>query len=264
MMFHHTVLTPHLTRIEVPGDVYVHLVHGAERALLIDTGLGRGSLKAYAETLTDLPYTVILTHGHVDHAGGAGEFSEVGLHPADRDIALIQTKKDVRAGYLGSDEDLIDPPADDVFRTLMPGMVFDLGEERARIFALAGHTPGSVAVLLENERIMITGDALNSAAYLQLDHSLPLSEYRENLIAFREETEGLFDTLLYSHPHNKGGKEIVDQMIGLCEEIVTGITVGTRRPDVIGPNTYEAYPSGPDQMRLDGISANLMYNPDNL
>ena len=263
-MFKDTVLTPHLTRIEVPGDVYVYLAHGTERAVLIDTGLGKGSLKAHIAELTDLPYTVILTHGHVDHAGGAGEFPEVLLHPADREIARMHTQKAVRAGYLGSADGLIDPPAEDVFRDLLPGMTFDLGDETLKIFALAGHTPGSVAVLLENERIMITGDALNSAAYLQLEHSLPLSQYRRSLITFREETDALYDTLLYSHPHNKGSKEIVSQMIALCEEILSGQTVGTRRPDVVGPNTYEAYPSGPDQMRLDGVLANLMYDPNNL
>ena len=266
MTFIDTVLTDRLTRIEVPGNVFVYLVHGTDRALLIDTGLGTGGLKEHVETLTSLPYTVILTHGHVDHAGGAGEFTEVFLHPQDRRIAAEHTVKAVRLNYLGwSDEALlIDPPADSIFRDLKAGMCFDLGGETVEIFALSGHTPGSAAVLLKHERIMITGDALNSAAYLQLDHSLPLVQYRNSLLQFKKETDGLYDTILYSHPHNKGGKEILPQMIDLCDEILSGKTVGRRRPDVIGPNTFEAYPSGEDQMRLDGVLANLMYNPEHL
>ena len=242
MTFIDTELTEHLIRIEVPGNVFAYLAHGNTGAVLIDTGLGTGGLKAHTEALTPLPYTVVLTHGHVDHAGGAGEFSEVFLHPLDRRIAAEQTVKAVRLNYLGwTDEaQLIDPPADSIWKDLKDGMTFDLGGEVLEIIPLAGHTPGSVAVLLRNDRVMITGDALNSAAYLQLDHSLPLKQYRDNLIAFKKRTEGRYDALLYSHPHNKGGKEILPQMIALCDEIISGKTSGRRRPDVIGPNTYEA------------------------
>ncbi|MBE6117385.1 MAG: MBL fold metallo-hydrolase [Erysipelotrichaceae bacterium] len=269
MDFIDTVLTDHLIRIEVPGNVFVYLAQGENRAVLIDTGLGTHGLKEHIQSLTALPYTVVLTHGHVDHAGGAGEFPEVYLNAKDIPIAKDHTRKTVRLGYFGpesgfSEENLVDSPEDDVWKVLEDGTQFDLGGETLEIIPLPGHTPGSVAVLLQNDRIMITGDAMNSAAYLQLDHSLPLKQYRDSLIAFKERTDGTYDTLLYSHPHNKGGREILPQMISLCEEILTGRTVGKRRPDVIGPNTYEAYPSGEDQMRLDGMLANLMYNPDNL
>ncbi len=265
--FTDTVLNEHVIRIEVPGDVYVYLIKGEKSALLADTGLGAGSLKEHIEELTCLPYEVVLTHGHVDHAGGAGEFPAVRLCAADRAIAEAQTQKDVRLGYLGGGytyEDLIDPPAPDVFRDLAAGEVFDLGGIHAEIFALPGHTPGSVCILIQEERMILLGDACNSAAYLQLDHSLPLHVYRENLIRFMQETDRLYDTPLYSHPHNRGGKEILPQMADLCTEIIEGKVSGMRRPDVIGPNTYEAYPSGADQMRTDGMLANLMFNPDNL
>ena len=64
-------ISDHVTRITNPSVVYSYLVEGDERAVLLDTGCGLGDLKAYVESLTDKPYEVVLTHGHVDHAGGA-------------------------------------------------------------------------------------------------------------------------------------------------------------------------------------------------
>ena len=42
----------------------IFLLVGTERALLIDTGIGVGDLKAAVEKITDKPVTVVITHGH--------------------------------------------------------------------------------------------------------------------------------------------------------------------------------------------------------
>ncbi|MFJ5760653.1 MBL fold metallo-hydrolase [Neobacillus sp. NPDC093182] len=57
-----------------PTGELMYLVEGTVRAALIDTGTGVGDLKAYIDNLTDKPYFVMLTHGHVDHAMGAPAF----------------------------------------------------------------------------------------------------------------------------------------------------------------------------------------------
>ena len=56
------------------------LVEGSEKALLIDTLVGVGSLKAYVRELTDLPVQVVNTHGHLDHCGGNFELSAPSGH----------------------------------------------------------------------------------------------------------------------------------------------------------------------------------------
>ena len=61
----------------------MYLVEGDKKAALIDTGSGLGSLKPVVERLTDKPVTVLLTHGHVDHAMGAAEFSDVYMSRKD-------------------------------------------------------------------------------------------------------------------------------------------------------------------------------------
>ena len=47
-----------------------YLIEGEDYALLIDSILGMGNLKAFCETLTDKPIRVANTHSHSDHVGG--------------------------------------------------------------------------------------------------------------------------------------------------------------------------------------------------
>ncbi|QNK39100.1 MBL fold metallo-hydrolase [Caproicibacter fermentans] len=88
IVFKQEQVTPAIRRIRGAGDVCMHLVEGRRRAALIDTGYGLGDLKGYIESLTDKPYDVLITHGHVDHAGGVGQFEKVYMNHAD--IPLYQ------------------------------------------------------------------------------------------------------------------------------------------------------------------------------
>ena len=55
------------------------LLTGGTRALLVDAGYGVEDVSAFVHTLTDLPVTLWLTHGHFDHAPGARWFTDVRL-----------------------------------------------------------------------------------------------------------------------------------------------------------------------------------------
>ena len=72
-----------VTRIAGLGGEQCYLVEGSEKALLIDGLAGVGSLKAFVRELTDLPVTLVNTHGHVDHIGADFEYGEVYIDPAD-------------------------------------------------------------------------------------------------------------------------------------------------------------------------------------
>ncbi|MBQ1509238.1 MAG: MBL fold metallo-hydrolase, partial [Erysipelotrichaceae bacterium] len=162
-------ISDHITRITLPGDVFAYLAEGRDRAALIDTGFGIGSLKAYVEeVLQGKPYIVLLTHGHLDHAGGASEFEEVYMDPADLELARKHTEKQIRKDFLKQevrDEDLAEPKKDG-YLPLSDGQVFDLGGETLKIVSLHGHTRGSVGVLFEKERILLAGDACCSFTLL--------------------------------------------------------------------------------------------------
>lgn len=96
----HEKITPSTTKITNMGDVFCFLVEGNDSAVLIDTGTGAGNLKDYVERLTAKPVSVLLTHGHCDHAGGAGPFETVYLNQADWELASGHAGIEMRKSYL--------------------------------------------------------------------------------------------------------------------------------------------------------------------
>lgn len=256
-------LNEYVTRILCPGNVYVYLVEGKRSAALIDTGCGVGSLKQYVESITRLPYVVLLTHGHVDHAGGAGEFEQVYLNEKDFEVAKEHMSIEMRESYINNPSiaksEFILPLEMEKFEPLQEEQSFDLGGVTVTMLDLAGHTPGSMCALVNEARSVLLGDACNSLGFLQLPHSMSVSEYHESLIAFAKHLNR-FDHVWYSHPHNFGGKEIIEETIALCEEIISGKRVGIRQnEDKWGGMPFLAKPKDAHDRPLDGSFSNFLY-----
>ena len=70
-------INPCLVRITDVADTHFYLIRGDRKAALLDTGVGCGDLRSLVERLTDKPLIVLITHGHIDHAMGAGQFENV-------------------------------------------------------------------------------------------------------------------------------------------------------------------------------------------
>ena len=79
-------INDHIEQILGQGGELAYLIKGENRAVLIDGLEGAGSLKAFVRELTDLPVTLILTHGHLDHIGAAFEYRECMIHPDDMEL----------------------------------------------------------------------------------------------------------------------------------------------------------------------------------
>ncbi len=264
-------ITGRLTRIRMPGAVFAYLVTGSERAAVIDTGCGLGPFRRYVEEqLGGKPYELILTHGHVDHAGGASEFDRVWLNERDWKIAAEHTEKGMRANYLKrsfpelTEEDMPEAKKDG-YLPLAYGQTFDLGDETLEIVCLGGHTPGSVGILFREDRILLAGDACCSFTLMfGGDASLKVPEYRDNLQAAWDRYSSSFDRMIYSHPHNYGGPEVLTQMIELCGDILAGKDDRVERPGRGGTVSYVAKAVDEKNCRLDGKIANLLYTSDSL
>lgn len=210
-----TQLLPHLYLIDDAGDSTVYLVLGREKAMVIDTACGREDLHAIVRTLTDLPLVVVNTHGHCDHIGCNPYFEEAWLHPADRDLAARHfTFYEKEYAALG----LTPCP----FRWLSIGQVFDLGGLTLEVVALPGHTAGSIGLLDRQDRLLFSGDAINTGPWMQLDESLPIADLRQMLLTLKAQHGGDFDRILHGHAKGFANADLVDMLLRGCDELLSG------------------------------------------
>lgn len=156
-------------------DSWLYL--GSERAVLIDCLQSVQCFLPIVRGETDLPLSVLLTHGHPDHAGrSTQEFLDAGipvfLEP--RDFGILER---------GIDREKILP--------IREGQRFSLGGRTLTAWSCPGHTPGSMIFADTASGIAFTGDAIGSGTiWLFLPTSLPLGICRESFGKTRDRFAG--------------------------------------------------------------------------
>lgn len=210
-----------------------YLLTGTEKALLIDTGTGLGDLAGLVRELTDLPVTVIATHAHLDHVGGAGQFDQVFVH--QRDITRFERfmrTRPMRKVFIRtlsnlpgiSPGDVMKDPHKPSFIPIEDGHVFSLGERNIRVLHTPGHTKGSIVLIDDKEKLLFTGDNINVSLFMFMPDSVSIEEWQEGARAILElakthtaycghlpgrqpleqlhETYAIADTIIRKHPKN--------------------------------------------------------------
>ena len=168
----------------IEGDVInCYLLLGSERALLIDTGNGMGSIGSVAAEITDLPVTVALTHRHCDHAGGRGWFNTPAhVHEADMCLssALFSTRiaSRVISAKWTTAKDFPKQPYSAGYTAMTDGAVFDLGGRVISVLHVPGHTRGSVVYLDDLHKFMFVGDNLSHCdLWMHLPGAVSIEEW---------------------------------------------------------------------------------------
>lgn len=222
------------------------LLIGEEKAVLIDTGTGIFNLPELLARLTDKPITVVLTHGHVDHAGAIGWFDKIYLHPDDYAMAS-SIPFEQRKGYAGMLS--MNPAApvtqDDTVRfdklpemfPLKEGDVIDLGGRKLVVYETPGHTSGGLSFLDVKERIFYTGDACNVNTLVLPFGGLSPKQNVETLLTTAEKIDSLspfYDRNYNGHIGYGGSASCIPQpvsvasdMVILCRDILSGKEKGT-------------------------------------
>ena len=269
LIFKSEKVTDRITRIFAFNTELMYLVEGSRRAVLIDTGSGFGSLKSCVDRLTDKPVTVLLTHGHTDHALGAAEFDEVYINRADEKAYNIHSDKALRkkAGEMWpelfqlSESEIVPAAEFKSFKAMQPGDVFDLGGISVEIFGCAGHTVGSVVMLIPEERMLLLGDACNYMTFLFDELSTDVYTFKQNLLKLDTETKDRYDTVLLSHGDGLGVPDMIADVLAVCDDILEGRTDDTPF-EFLGSRALLAKTIGPDMKRLDGGCGNIVYRKD--
>ena len=173
-------------RIDECGRDNCYLLLGDSRALLIDSSIGTGDLKAVVGSITDLPVTVAATHAHGDHTGGACQFGSVYVHKAECSLKFkLLNLKRVRADLISNKMKSLGVTNKDVrgnvFKTkwipFEGGQTFELGNRLIRAVHTPGHSPGGVVFLDEGEKKMFTGDNVCAVLLMKVIFSKSLEEW---------------------------------------------------------------------------------------
>ncbi len=172
----------------------VYLVIGEKKACLIDTAYGLTDLKALVSEYTDLPVTVVNTHGHIDHVLGDHWFEDVYLHHSDKAMYDEITEEfsqmikepwvlDFYGDFIkGLDVDSVNFP---VPKDITEGDVIDLGGKTLEIYEMPGHTEGSIIVVDRADKICFSGDSIIENLWLFLEESTEPAVYLDSLKRIR-------------------------------------------------------------------------------
>ena len=130
----------------------------SNKCAIVDPGGDIEILLEIAKNNNLIPEKILLTHGHIDHAGGATELSEIlkveihGPHIEDKFLLDGLQEQGQMFGLPSKDcqPDL----------WLNEGDVVEIGEEKLDVYFCPGHTPGHIIFYNKENKLAIVGDVL--------------------------------------------------------------------------------------------------------
>lgn len=222
------------------GSMYLYLLEGEDYALLIDTAYGLGDLRSFVSKLTDKPIIVVNTHGHLDHAGGNGQWEKVFMHKN----AVIDHQT-----FEGGPCDISKLPHPDYEKVFIEeGYVFDLGGRKIEVIDISSHSNGSLSFIDESRKLIYAGDEIESTQVLMYEivesgtynFGDRIKKHISNMKKLKKNSDK-FDFLCPAHNGAPISKKYIDDFIGLGESILDGtVTVENK----LNHKFIEASPEG--------------------
>ncbi|MEM1538642.1 MAG: MBL fold metallo-hydrolase [Candidatus Nezhaarchaeales archaeon] len=196
-------------------DSNVYVLLGSHGFIMVDSGLGLNT-KSIINALGKLGLRVedlrvlINTHCHIDHTGGNREIlslsgAKLALH--EEDAKFLEDGEASAVEPLGILDVSLKPLKVDF--KLKEDSVLNLGVRTLRVIHTPGHTPGSLCLFDEANKVLISGDTVFLDGVGRYD--LPYSSYQDLLRSVEKLTKLDVNTLLPGHgPYTvKGGKQCV-------------------------------------------------------
>ena len=183
-----------------------------KRAVVIDPG---GEVPRILEAIAELDVRVeriLLTHGHIDHAGGAAALKEAleraageAVRPAEvpiwgpeeRDRFLLEGLEAQAPTFGMSGVRNVVPD-----RWLAEGDEVHLGEQTFAVLHCPGHTPGHIVFVSERARFAIVGDVLFAGSIGRTD--FPYGDHGALIRAIKEKLLPLGDDVAFICGHGPG------------------------------------------------------------
>lgn len=176
----------------------------SKQGVVVDPG---GDVDTIVATIAQNGFDIVeiwLTHGHLDHAGGADELREklgvavVGPHQDDKPLL---DGLEMQASRFGVDMPVRNLVPD---RFLEEGETVSFGEHVFEVFHCPGHAPGHVIFFNRTENIAHLGDVLFNGSIGRTD--LPGGNHEQLLASIRDKVLPLGDDVGFLCGHGPGGR----------------------------------------------------------
>lgn len=232
-----------------PESACTYLVIGRDKALVIDSGMNRNSIRDYIENITDLPLIVCNTHSHSDHTTSNRQFSDCLIYMSA--AAADECKNNSRLINPGECTLNYEPSV------IEEKFIINLGCRDIEAIAIGCHSPGSLGYIDHKYKILFSGDELESGQVL-IDDKMNsgfgcVERYLNNLLKLKAR-EAEFDTICPAHNGSPMDAAILDTFIENCDRILSGIE---GKKDISSP-TY----LGPNDTRDPAAVKKLLNNPN--
>ena len=170
----------------------------SKQGAVIDPGGDLDRIRQVVEKSGVTVEKILLTHGHIDHAGGAAELKESlgvpieGPHRAD--LFLLRNLAETGRGYGITDARAVTPDRwlDEGDQVTVGGLAFD-------VLHCPGHSPGSVVFVNPGSRFAIVGDVLFRGSVGRTD--LPGGDHKALIRSIKDKLLPLGDDLAFICGH---------------------------------------------------------------
>ncbi|MCJ8519333.1 glyoxylase-like metal-dependent hydrolase (beta-lactamase superfamily II) [Pseudorhizobium tarimense] len=175
-----------------------------KKGVVVDPG---GDVQSILEVIRKNGLDIVeiwLTHGHIDHAGGADELREAlavpVIGPHEDDLPLLQGLE-AQAQMFGVPMAVRNVMPD---RFLKEGETVSFGEHVFNVFHCAGHAPGHVIYFNRDASFAHLGDVLFNGSIGRTD--LPGGNHDQLLASIRDKVLPLGDEVGFLCGHGPGGR----------------------------------------------------------
>lgn len=169
-----------------------------KRAAVIDPGGDLPEIERAIDQAGVIVDKIWLTHGHIDHVGGAAALRaklRVPIEgPHKDDLFLLQNVVDSARSFGISDAMNVTPD-----RWLTDGEKVEIGHLVFDVLHCPGHSPGSVVYLSQPQRLAIVGDVLFAGSIGRTD--LPGGDHRQLLKSIKDKLLPLGDDTVVISGH---------------------------------------------------------------